>query len=92
MSSPKTLMAMRAERPLSGLLLAGDGALRALAGASVGLGALSVDGQAATVTDALVAADLDLAADVGSDLAAEVTLNLVVALDVSREARSAGRR
>src|SRR5690554_4314869 len=73
---------MRAEWLLSGLLLAGDGALRALAGKSVGLGALPVHGQAATVTDALVASDFDLAANVGGDLTAKVTLNLVVALDV----------
>ena len=37
------------------------------------------------MADALVAADLDLAADVGGDLAAEVTLDLVVALDVVAE-------
>ena len=33
------------------------------------------------MADALVAADLDLAADVGGDLTAEVTLDLEVALD-----------
>ena len=32
--------------------------------------------------DALVAADLDLAADVGGDLAAQVTLDLEVGVDV----------
>ena len=37
------------------------------------------------MADALVGADLDLAADVGGDLAAEVTLDLVVALDVVAE-------
>ena len=37
------------------------------------------------MADALVAADLDLAADVGCDLAAEVTLDLEVALDVVAE-------
>src|SRR6266536_413201 len=67
---------------LTCLLLAGDGLLRTLAGARVGLGALSVDGQAAAVADALVASDLDLAADVGGDLAAQVALDLVVRLDV----------
>src|SRR5690606_39027023 len=67
---------------LAGLLLAGHRALGALAGAGVGLGALSADGQSAAVTQALVGADLDLAADVGLDLAAEVTLDLEVALDV----------
>src|SRR5690625_5641555 len=61
----------------AGLLLAGDGALGALAGAGVGLGALAVHRQVAAVTQTLVAADLDLAADVGGDLAAQVTLELV---------------
>src|SRR5690606_3544053 len=84
MSSPRTLCWAKPEG-LARLLLAGDGALRALAGASVRLRALTVDGQATAVTDALVAADLDLAADVGGDLAAEVTLYLVVALDVVTE-------
>src|SRR3954471_12785448 len=63
------------------LLLAGNGALGTLAGASVGLGALSADRQALAVTATLVAADLDLATDVGLDLAAEVTLDLVLGLD-----------
>src|SRR4051794_34409064 len=75
-------------RPLllaAGLLLAGDGALRALAGARVGLGALSAHRESATVAEALVAADLDLAADVGGDLATEVTLHLVGAFDVVAE-------
>src|SRR5690606_17876156 len=65
-----------------GLLLPGDGALRALAGTCVGLGALTADRQTAAVAQALVGADLDLAADVGGDLAAQVTLHLVVAFDV----------
>src|SRR4051794_6763870 len=55
---------------LPGLLLAGDGALRALAGARVGLGPLATHRQAATVAQTLVAADLDLAANVGLHLAA----------------------
>jgi len=67
---------------LSGLLLACNGALRALAGTSVGLRALSVNGQSLTVTNALVAADLHLAANVSGDLATEVTLYLEVQLDV----------
>ena len=37
------------------------------------------------MADALVGADLDLAADVGGDLAAEVTLHLEVDLDVIAE-------
>src|SRR3954465_5674995 len=66
-----------------GLLLAGDGALGTLAGTRVGLGALAADREALAVPATLVAADLDLAPDVGLDLAAEVTLDLdlVVALD-----------
>src|SRR5918993_542200 len=66
---------------LARLLLAGDGALGTLARAGVGLRALAAHREAATVADALVGADLDLAADVGGDLAAEVTLHLV-GLDV----------
>src|SRR4051812_9851363 len=69
----------------AGLLLAGDGALGSLAGTRVRLGALAVHGQATTVTDALVAADLHLAADVGGDLAAEGTLHLPGAFDVGAE-------
>jgi hypothetical protein len=41
-----------------------------------------VDGQATAVTQTLVAADLDLATDVGLDLAAEVTLGLEVGVHV----------
>src|SRR4051794_26567645 len=67
------------------LLLAGHGALGALAGARVGLGALTADREALTVAAALVAADLDLAADVGLDLTSEVTLDLVVGLDLVAE-------
>ena len=37
------------------------------------------------MADALVAADLDLAADVRGDLAAQVTLNLEIGLDVVAE-------
>src|SRR3954454_6143136 len=68
---------------LLGLLLAGDGPLGTLASTGVGLGALAADREALAVTATLVAADLDLAPDVGLDLATEVTLDLdlVVALD-----------
>ena len=66
---------------LADLLLAGDGLAGTLAGARVGVGALAADRQATTVADALVAADLDLAADVRLDLAAQVTFDLVVGLD-----------
>src|SRR5262249_46514169 len=72
-------------RLLPGLLAAGDGLLRALARARVRSGALAVDGQAAPVTQALVAADLDLALDVGGDLAPQVALDLDVAVDEAAE-------
>ena len=42
-------------------------------------------GQAPAVADAGVAADLDLAANVRGDLAAKVTFNLEIALDVFAE-------
>src|SRR5699024_10822907 len=74
----------------AGLLLAGDGALGALAGAGVGLGALTVHRQVAAVTQTLVAADLDLAADVGGDLTAQVTLELVGALQVVAQLHQLG--
>src|SRR3546814_12718456 len=67
------------------LLLAGDRALGALAGTRVGLRALTAHGKAAAVADALVRADLDLAADISGHLAATVTLPLVGALDVDEE-------
>src|SRR6266487_2170991 len=66
---------------LAGLLLAGHGLLLALAGACVGLRALAVHRQPAAMPQALVAPDLDLAPDIGLDLAAQVTLDLVVRLD-----------
>src|SRR5271169_1005156 len=62
---------------LSGLLLAGHRLLLALAGARVGLRPLPVHGEPAAVADALVAADLDLPPDVGLDLTAQVTFDLV---------------
>ncbi|GAA3174566.1 hypothetical protein GCM10020255_065070 [Rhodococcus baikonurensis] len=67
------------------LLLAGNGALRTLTGTGVGLGALTTHGQTTTVAQALVAADLDLATDVGLNLAAKVTLDLERLLDVLAE-------
>src|SRR5690606_18578944 len=66
---------------LADLLLAGHGLLLALAGTRVGLRALTVHRKPAAVPDALVAPDLDLAADVGLHLAAQVSLGLVVRLD-----------
>ena len=64
---------------------AGDGALGTLAGARVRLRALAVDGQAAAVPQALVAADFDLAANVSLNLAAQVAFDLVVLVDVLLE-------
>src|SRR5258708_7975420 len=66
---------------LAGLLLASHCLLLALSGARVGLRALTVHRQPATMPDALIAADLDLAPDVGLDLAAQVTFDLVIRLD-----------
>src|SRR3984957_7938137 len=66
---------------LADLLLAGHGLGLALAGTCVGLGALAVHGQPATVADALVAADLDLAPDIGLHFAPQVTFDLVVRFD-----------
>src|SRR3712207_5618370 len=78
----------RAASGSAGLLLAGHGALGPLAGAGVGLRPLTPHREVHPVTAALVAADLDLAADVGLDLATEVTLDLEVRLDLVAEPRS----
>src|SRR5690606_9393709 len=67
---------------LPGLLLAGDRALGSLAGALVGLGPLAAHRQATTVSQTLVAADLDLAADVGLHFAAQIAFHLEVLFDV----------
>src|SRR5205814_848742 len=72
---------------LPGALLAGNGLLRALARPRVGACALSVHGQPPAVPESLVASDLDLALDVGRDLAAEVALDLQVGVDVAAELR-----
>ena len=66
---------------LLGLLLAGDGFARALAGAGVGAGALAAYGQATAVTTTLIRTDLDLASDVGRNLATKITFDLIVGLD-----------
>src|SRR4051794_39936362 len=71
---------------LARLLLTGDRLLRTLAGASVGLGPLTVDRQAATMTQALVATDLHLALDVLRDVAPQVTFDLEVGVDVGADA------
>src|SRR3712207_1893611 len=69
----------------AGLLLAGHGALRTLAGAGVGLRPLTPHREVHPVAAALVAADLDLATDVGLDLTTEVALDLEVRLDLVAE-------
>src|SRR6187549_2936508 len=67
------------------LLLARDRLLRALAGARVGVRALPMDRERPAVADALVAPDLDLPLDVLRDLAAEVTFDLEVRIDVGAD-------
>src|SRR4029079_6713244 len=66
---------------LAGFLPAGDRLLRALARPRVRARALPVHREAAAVPDPLVRADLDLALDVGGDLAPQVTLDLHVRVD-----------
>src|SRR5690606_21050605 len=56
--------------------------LRTLTGTSVGLCALTTDRKAAAVAKTLVAADLNLAADVCSNLTAKVTFELEIAFKV----------
>src|SRR5205085_1259188 len=72
---------------LGRFLAAADGLLRAFARAGVRLRALAVDGQAATVPDAAVGADLAQALDRLRALAAEVPLHLEVLVDVLAELR-----
>src|SRR5262245_19989898 len=72
---------------LPGALLGRDRLLRALAGARVGAGALPVDRQAIAVPQALLIADLHLALDVLRDLAAQVTFDLEVVVDVRAQPR-----
>src|ERR1039457_2994370 len=62
---------------LAGLLLAGHGLLLAFPGAGIGLRALAVHGKPAAVPDALIAADLHLAADVSLYLTAQVAFHPV---------------
>src|SRR6185295_6052759 len=72
---------------LGRLLLARHGAAaRPLAGARVGLGALSAHGQAPAMTDAAIAADLHQPLDVLADLLAQVALHPALVLDHLAEA------
>ena len=73
---------------LAGLLLARDlHALGTLARAGVGLGVLAAHRQAAPVAQAAVAADLHQPLDVLAALAAQVTLDLELRVDVVAELR-----
>ena len=47
------------------------------------MGALAVDGKSTTMTQALVTADLDLALDVLSDIATEITFDLHLGIDMT---------
>src|SRR5690625_2858733 len=73
-----------------GLLPAGHGALGTLTGTRVGLRALPTHGQAAAVAQPLVGADLHLAADIRGYLAAQVTFELVVRLQVVTQGHHLG--
>src|SRR5437762_2608868 len=64
------------------LPLHADGLLRSLAGSGVGVRPLAVHRQRTPMAQALVARDLDLALDVLGHVAAEVTLDLEVPVDV----------
>src|SRR6185436_5379990 len=64
-----------------GLLLDHHALALALARARVGVGALAADGQALAVTDAAVGADVHQALHVHGHFAAQVALDLVLALD-----------
>ena len=67
------------------LLSSAYSALGTLAGTSVLLGALTTNGQALTMTNTAIAADLDEALDVHGSLAPEVALYLYVVVDVLSE-------
>src|SRR5207247_9123078 len=71
-------------------LAATHGLLRPLTRASVGLRALPVDGEAATVADAAVRADFLQALDRLGPLAPEVALHMGVRVDVTAELPALG--
>src|SRR5690606_19568329 len=72
---------------LRDFLLAGDRSRRTLAGARVGLGALAAHRQALAVTQAAVAAEVHQALDIHGDVATQVALDDVVAVDALADAR-----
>src|SRR5690606_38883276 len=63
------------------LLLACDGLRRALAGAGVGVRALTANRQRTAVTQAAVAAEVHQALDVHRNFTTQVAFDLVVAVD-----------
>src|SRR5690554_6127406 len=63
------------------LLLAGDCLCRALAGAGIGVGTLATNGQAATMTQATIVAQVHQPLDVHRDVAAKITLDDVIPVD-----------
>src|SRR5690349_20730672 len=63
------------------LLLAGDRLGRALARARIGVGALAAHRQAATVTQAAIAAEIHQPLDVDAGLTAKVAFDEIVAVD-----------
>src|ERR1700704_5654707 len=62
-------------------LLAGDRLGRALAGARIGMGALTAHRQPAAMTQAAIAAEVHQTLDVHAGLAAQVALDHIVAVD-----------
>src|SRR6201999_2888833 len=81
LSRPPACLQARAIRLSCGLLLAGDGLGRALAGARVGVRALATDRQTLAMAQAAVAAQVHQPLDVHRYFAAQVTLDHVVAVD-----------
>src|SRR5689334_20420475 len=63
------------------LLLAGDRLGRTLARARIGVGALTAHRQAATMTQAAIAAEVHQTLDVDADFATQVALDEIVAVD-----------
>src|SRR5262249_28711121 len=75
------LSARRRFRIAELLLLAGDRLGRALARARIGVGALAAHRQAATMTQAAIAAEVHQTLDVDAGLTTQVTLDEIVAVD-----------
>src|SRR6266850_2738616 len=63
------------------LFLAGDRLGRTLARARVGVGALAAHRQAATMTQAAIAAEVHQTLDIDADLATKIALDQIVAVD-----------